>query len=222
MKSMNETLRSYIRRVIKEEIDLGKVAFGGERKDKVPFEEDTPSETKLLQSIIDYLDGTKQLTNVEIDAIKKWLSSDEYSDMFAAPTAEKAFRSVSMSYEQLSKVTGLSSDEISAASVGSITKRGSAEKEFTIVSRGGGITSWSTSLSAALHFGRAEIHRRKMEGHVIVVFEATTGDNDGSMLDLDAIYNKVDHPLMIDRFMEREIWGLGPIKCNRVRWYEAF
>jgi hypothetical protein len=42
------------------------------------------------------------------------------------------------------------------------------------------------------------------------------------MLDLDAIYRKVDHPLMIDRFKEREVWGLGPVKCNRVRWYEKF
>ena len=64
---MNDHLRQYVRHVLREEVDLGKVAFGGERKDKVPFEEDIPTESKLLQSIVDYLDGTKPRRGTTMD-----------------------------------------------------------------------------------------------------------------------------------------------------------
>lgn len=220
---MKDSLRQYIRQVIREEIDLGKVAFGGERKDKVPFEEDTPTESKLLQSIVNYLDGTKQLSGGEVGAIKSWLSSGEYSDIFVKPSEGTVFRSVSMSPEDVADVTGVSKERIVGGdSLARNTKMGKEMIDFVVQPRGGLITSWSTSLSAALHFGRTSRNKYGGEGDIIVVYEAATGDNDGSMLDLDAIYNKVDHPLMIDRFKEREVWGLGPIKCNRVRWYEAF
>jgi hypothetical protein len=226
MKTMNETLRSYIRRVIKEEIDIGKVAFGGERKDKVPFEEDTPTEAKLLQNIVDYLDTSKQLSNDDISSIKSWLSSGEYSDIFMRPPSGNVYRSVAMTYEQLSKITGLSSEEITKATVGSFTRRGSAKTEYTIVSRGGGVTSWSHSINIAMNFGISErnklLKNNKEISRSVVIFEASTENNVGSMLDVDAIYKKVDHPLMIDRYKEREVWGLGPIKCSRVAWYEDY
>lgn len=220
---MNETLiRKYVRAIL-EEIDLGKIAFGGERKDKVPFEEDTPTESKLLQSIVDYLDGTKQLSGGEVGAIKSWLSSGEFSDIFVKPSEGTVFRSVSMSPEDVADVTGVSKERIVGGdSLARNTKMGKETIDFVVQPRGGLITSWSTSLSAALHFGRTSRNKYGGEGDIIVVYEASTGDNDGSLLDLDAIYNKVDHPLMIDRFKEREVWGLGPVKCNRVRWYEAF
>ena len=223
MKTMNETLRSYIRHVLREEVDLGKVAFGGERKDKVPFEEDTPTESKLLQSIVDYLDGTKQLSGGEVEAIKDWLTSGEYSDIFAKPPEGTVYRSVSMSAEGLASVTGIDKKRIVGGdNLVRYNKMGKETIDFVVHPRGGLTTSWSTSLSAALHFGRTSRNRYSGEGDVIAVYEASTGDNDGSMLDLDAIYRKVDHPLMIDRFKEREVWGLGPVKCNRVRWYEKF
>lgn len=219
----NTVLREYIRQILREEIDLGNVAFGGERKDNVPFEEDTPTEAKLLQSIVNYLDGTKQLSNGEIAAIKAWLSSGEYSDIFVKPSDGTVYRSVSMPPEAVAAVTGINPDRIIVGdNLARNTKMGKEALDFTVEPRGGLITSWSTSLSAALHFGRTSQHKHGKEGDVIVVYEASTGDNDGSMLDLDAIYNKVDHPLMINRFKEREVWGLGPIKCNRVRWYESF
>lgn len=216
-------LREYIRQTIREDVDLGKVAFGGERKDKVPFEDDTPTESKLLQSIVDYLDGTKQLSGVEVEAIKSWLSSGEYSDVFVKPSERTVYRSVSMPPEAVSGVTGIDPERIIGGdNLARNTKMGKETLNFTVEPRGGLITSWSTSLSAALYFGRTSHHKYGKEGDIIVVYEAATGDNDGSMLDLDAIYNKVDHPLMINRFKEREVWGLGSIKCNRVRWYESF
>ena len=221
---MNKTvLRQYIRQILREEIDLGKVAFGSERKDKVPFEEDTPTEAKLLQSIVNYLDGTKQLDQGEVDAIKGWLSSGEHSDIFMKPSKGTIYRSVSMPPEKVSEATGISKERIVGGdNLAKMTKMGKETIDFVIQPRGGLITSWSTSLSAALYFGRISRHKYGKEGDIIVVYEALTSDNDGFMLDLDAIYKKVDHPLMIDRYKEREVWGLGPINCNRVRWYESF
>lgn len=222
---MRSVLKSYIRSVLREEIELGKVAFGGERKDEVPFEDDTPSEAQLLQSVLSYLDDAKQLKANEIDAIKGWLSSGEYSDMFVSPQSGTIYRAVSMSYDRMSKVTGLSPKEIAEASKGVNVKRGAAEASYTVVSRGGGVTSWTSELNTALYFGRAESNKAKSTEKtetVIVVFEANTEDNFGNLLDITPIYRKVDHPLMAKRSMEKEVWGLGPIKCNRVRWYERF
>lgn len=218
-------LRRYITDVLREELDLGKVAFGGERKDDVPFEEDTPSETQLLQSVIAYLDDAKQLKGSEIDAIRSWLTSGEYSDMFVPPPSGTIYRALSMSYDRMSKVTGLSLDEISAGTKGVNVRRGEAEASYTVASRGGGVTSWTPALNTALYFGRAESNKAKSTEKtetVIVVFEAETDDNVGNLLDIAPIYNKVDHPLMAKRSMEREVWGLGPVRCNRVRWYERF
>jgi hypothetical protein len=222
---MKNVLKKYIRSVLREEIELGRVAFGGERKDEVPYEEDTPSEAQLLQSVIGYLDDAKQLKTNEIDAIRRWLSSEAYPDMFVPPQPGTIYRAVSMSYDRMSKVTGLSLEEITAATKGVNVKRGSSEASYSVVSRGGGVTSWTTELNTALYFGRAESNKTKSTDKsetVIVVFEANTDDNIGNLLDITPIYTKVDNPLMMKRSMEKEVWGLGPIACNRVRWYERF
>lgn len=222
------TLRLFTLRrgpAVLEAVDLGRVAFGGERKgkDAPPFEEDTPSESNLLQSIVDYLDGTVQPSNDQVAAIKGWLASGEYSDIFVPPAEGTIYRSVSLPPEEVASITGIPLDRIIGGDgLAKMTQMGKETIHFVVQPRGGLITSWSTSLSAALHFGRTSRGRYGGEGDIIVVYEAATRDNDGGLLDLDAIYNKVDHPLMIDRFKEREVWGLGPIQCNRVRWYEAF
>lgn len=208
-------LTSYIRAVIAEKLDLGKIAFGGERRDNVPFEEDTEEESNLLTSIVDYLDGTKQLPSIEVDAIKRFLGEERYSDVFVKPAASHVYRGMFLSPEVASKMTGIEESRFRE-------KMGKETGEFVVASREGLVTSWSKSFSTALNFGRNALRKYGSKGDVIVVFKAATGDNDGDMLDLDPIYKKVDHPVMATRWMESEVLGLGSIKAIEVKWYQNF
>lgn len=63
---MRRLLREYIRQILREEVDLGKVAFGGECKDKVPFEEG-----------FEYLDRAYKATGVEKDMLSRLLAAGE-------------------------------------------------------------------------------------------------------------------------------------------------
>lgn len=201
-----------LRQLIRENIELEKIAFGSKRKDEIPFEEeDTTSESILLKNILAYLKDNMQPTKEQALTIKKFLATKKYPDMFSPPHVETIYRSISVNPEEISQITGIDKDRFDM-------KFGKENVNIFITPRNGYISSWSSNFSSALNFGRNLNLRAQNKEDIIIVFEAKTSNNH-NLLDIQNFYDKIDNPLMQTIRNEKEIWAIGPVKISLVKWY---
>ncbi|NBT35978.1 MAG: hypothetical protein EBT03_10670 [Betaproteobacteria bacterium] len=209
-----------LRRIIAEELDLGKIAFGGNRRTGEPFEYNTPEERELLRSISKYLSRTMQLSTAQADGIRDILSKGKYDDIFVKPKVDTVYRGISVDRDTASKLTGIPRGEFDSST------RGSAKGDYVITAKDGPITSWSLSFSVALTFARKanKFVRTYGSENVLLVFKASTAEHDGIMFDLHNLYWKVEDPLGAIEHVrqEEEVFGLGPITAHEVKWYHPF
>jgi len=210
---MKKILREYIREALKESGQLDAYAFADERRD-VPNEPNNKIEVGLLKDILSYLNGTVQMSPRNVEMIKGFLSKGEYSDIFVKPDVPDVYRGIFMFPEEASKLIGLPPENFNV-------KMGRHDGDLILRPRDGEVSSWSRSFSTAVNFGRNALHKYGKGGEIILVFKASTGDNDGSMLDLKKIYG-LKNPIMASVMGEGEVFGFGPIKTFQVKWYMDF
>ncbi len=206
-----------LRRIIAEELDLGQIAFGGNRRSGEPFEYNTPEEKELLKSISKYLSRTTQLSQGQADGIKDILAKGKYDDIFVKPKVDTVFRGIFLDKDAAAKMTGIDREEFEAS-------RGVAKGDYVITAKDGPITSWSLSFSVALNFARKANRQYGKPEDVLLVFKASPAEHDGSMFDLHDLYWKVDDPLGAIEHVrqEEEVFGFGPITAHEVKWYHPF
>ena len=209
-----------LRRIIAEELDLGKVAFGGNRRGGEPFEYNTAEERELLKSISKYLSRTTQLSQGQVDGIKDIIGKGKYDDIFVKPKVDTVYRGIAVDRDTASKLTGIPRDEFDSSS------RGVAKGDYVVTAKDGPVTSWSLSFSVALTFARKanKFVRTYGSENVLLVFKASPAEHDGSMFDLHDLYWKVDDPLGAIEHVrqEEEVLGFGPITAHEVKWYHPF
>jgi len=217
MKITIKELRKIIKQELNEKMDLGKIAFGANRKNHTPFEHDTQDEKHLLKSISDYLNKTTQLSQEQTQAIKDFLSTGQYNDIFIKPNVETVYRGIFLPKPAASNLIGIPLEDLE-------NPRGTYKKHLNITSKDGPISSWSQSFSTALNFGRNALHKYGSPDNIIIIFKASTSENNGSFFDLHNLYTNVEDPYdaIKNVYTEKEVFGLGPISSFETKWYHNF
>lgn len=209
---------SALRRLIREELDLGDVVFSPRRVDGVPKNEpDTADEAALFRDLAKWVRGEPDTRGVYTglgDRLRDLLYSSKYSDFFRSPPPDTVIYR-GMHGVPVSQLSGwLSRDPKSAAAFRAMMDgdRGWQPCRFTLAPRKHGMTSWSTEEdTAASSFAAASY---PMESATGVVFRArAAGARDA--VDLSSIQAAV--PDLSPGWDESEVLVLGPVVVDGVR-----
>ena len=184
--------------------DLGKIAFGEERLDDVPFEKDTREERELYDGFVEQIFRNEKLNSSQIEIMKKLLHDKKYSKFFKEPSNDVLYRGIAVTDDWLKKQLGLLPEDDVPAS-GIFSEEYEDDKKMS---------SWTIDRSMAESFAVAS--KERSLNNWMVIFTAKVSENPGCFLDLaDGIYT-------LDRFAgkqnEKEIFGFGPIAVSSLSW----
>lgn len=206
---------SALRRLVREELDLGKVVFSPRRRDGAPTgERDTPEEAKLygdLESWVVDVEGSAALAA----RLRSLMDSPRYSDFFHAPPGDVVvYRGLTnLRPEQLRRwmaaVPG--GDETWKAMMAG--DDGWKPCRITLRPKDHGMMSWSRDEEVATETFADPMANE--EGRVSVVFSAAVAGA-REALDLSRITTAVDG-LAYAGTAEGEVVTFGPVVTSRIR-----
>lgn len=206
---INRVYESVLRRLLREEIDLGNVVFAQRRKDVESDEENTDQEERLRQEIDNYVLDNTQMSPQSISELKDLMDSKKYGGYFSSVRSGVLYRAIyNVSEEDLKKFTGGEFD-------GSTSGR--VERSFVIHPlHGATVMSFTKTQEAADQFLIDNNTGRYDPEEYFVLFEADASKNRGMFLDFSAGIYKTK--MMDVMSHEREALALGPVKVDSVSW----
>lgn len=194
---------------------LGKVAFGEERTDNVPFEKDTREEKRLYKALIDHIVRNEGFNSEQINLVKDLLNTGKYKKFIKRPNVSVLYRGITVSKKWFEKfsISSPGEDPPDSGEMIEAHQLGDISKYFKDVS------SWTEDRSEAEWF--AEIHVKPgWEQVYVIIMEAKVSDNPGKFFDLSGIYDL--HRLKGERYAkEKEVVGFDPIKVDKITWRKS-
>ena len=213
-------LREAIRRMIQEEIDLGKIVFSPGRRDGVPTDEpNTQEEQDIFDALDKWVHDQSELSARALhDDIPELMRDPRYSDFFHPPPAGRPI------YRGLNNVSwGKITDKwltgpANAAALDMLDNNtrdpGRAECDF-VVRPSGGWDSWTHELSVAKRFAAQS---PQIVGQINLVLVAHPEDNDMKLFDLGDVQRKVPDLMFTRGVDESEVFALGPVRVSGIIW----
>ena len=183
--------------------ELGKIAFGEERLDDVPFEKDTHEERDLYDGFVEQIFRNEKLNSSQIAVVKKLLRDKKYPKFFKEPNVDVLYRGIAVTEDWLEKKLDFSPEDSGVSSEGYVDD--------------GRMSSWTVDELTAEKFAKDSVGRTLNSW--VVVLKTHVSKNPGCFLDLtDGIY-------ALDRFVgkqsEQEVFGFGPIEVESFEWKKA-
>ena len=217
---MKMTMRQ-LRRLIREELDLGDVVFSPSRKDGAPTDEpNTPAEEKLFAAFSDWVQHTDwaRLSPFlkELEAILKSPGA-KYSDFFREPPRGTplycGMQAVRWTTVEEQWLTG--PKNAAARDAMDNSSRGEAECDFTLDIGDNYVSSWTTKFKVAEMFAMGQERMFSGDNIILVTYPEA---NPEPMLDLAFIQRAVPELLFAGSGDEGEVLGFGPTRIKEIRW----
>jgi len=185
---------------------LGRIAFGQERLDKVPFEQDTKVENKLFSKLVAHVENQAMLDSEAVSQIKSMMKKELYPNIFKEPDVDDVYRGMIVTSQWLKKALKIGKGK-------KIPDKGTLKKSFTYTPKRGWASSWSTAKSVATKFSSKE---HSDSSKYKIVMRASVDDNPLTFVDMrKGLYNVSQ----IDHFKdESEAIGMGKIRVYEVTW----
>ena len=204
-----------LRRIIREELDLGKVVFAPERGDiKTPVSErepNTPQEQELYDAFDDWVHNTVPFGHME-QMILDAMTDPRYSNFFRPPAPNRpVFRGLhNVDWEVITNKFLVGPQNAAALEKADTNiDPGFVSCDFTTEDKG--MTSWTRSLSVAKRFAV-----QKSASQMNIVLMAFPRLSEDAMFDLSAVQRKVPDLMFHPQIDEGEVIAFGPVRVTGI------
>lgn len=183
---------------------LDKFAFGDSRSNV--SEPDNSFEKKLYDSLKGHFDSAG-IDKVYADTISNFIKNGKYFKVFKAPTVEKVYRGMAVSYEWLKAANGTGKRWV-------LRDVGTVDKKFTWYPRNNA-SNWTKDITIARRFATAAAKGREM---IPIIMIAYINDNKpGTFFDTSALYKLISSAYE----EEKEVLSFGQVKVSKLSWFNA-
>ena len=196
---------------------LGRIAFADQREDLPPnIEPNTEFERMLFSSIENAVMANGALSDEEISAIRSFIRSNHYSDVFSLTTAPVLYRGLFMDRQLAQEYLALSDEDMPEPGSGVRTVKASKRIKSINFEERGPISSWADSYEPALWFATQPNLDLEPDSYGVVL-KARLSDNKNLFLDL--------HKLIKQFFKgfahQREHLAFGDVKIYEYDIFES-
>ena len=184
-----------------EDAVFGMFAFPDHRSEKLPAEPDTPQETSVLKGLINRIKHSGDLESADADSVRQCLSNGWYDKVFRRPEPGSVlYRGIRITPEALEK---------HVADFDGSTE-GESNRTYDYNNGEKYSSSWSYSEREAWRWANP----RMLGAGLLFVLQSD--DNPDDLLDLSGVYSRL--PLFDEYKYEKEVMGLGRLKCSGLKW----
>lgn len=174
----------------------------------MPYEKDTDEEKALSAALYRHFENNVPIDVKFADLLEYLLEQGWYDAIITEPSPGTiVMRGMNASTKWLKSITGLSDRDITDPMIDSW------EGEFDFTPKRQGSSSWTDDIKTATSFARWG----SAEAPLTIIIYADSDDNQKKFISCENGLYKLDK---ISKFsIEKEIIGLGTIKCFKVEWH---
>lgn len=180
---------------------FGKYLFASDRAGEVPPEKNTPAEDRVYDDLEGHVFNNEPMGQESALALMSTLEDGAYSTILHEPRSEVLYRGISLSKDDLEKMTG---DAYSA-------KGSKVINRLVSNPQGEGSSSWSTDFESARTFSTSQLSRP-----FSVILVAKVSDNPDTFLEGPGGFYKLKKFKSFSS--ENESIALGPVRVYKVYW----
>jgi hypothetical protein len=181
---------------------LGRIAFSPTRREhgaKIPMEPNTDFEDNLESALVGIIMDNSWLLKDQLEAIKRYIRDNHYSDVFSTSEIPILYRGMWMSGDLVQKYLGIPEEDLPGVGEGIRSFKSSKKLRGVNHAHRGTITSWSANEGMAHQFatigptmhGMEEEDMQENEDEFGVVLKARTADNPNVFMDLHKLINQM-------------------------------